>query len=164
MRLRRLEQRRLDRPARGVGDVDDAAVRVPAFASEMELGTFGVERDSELDQASDRPRGTLDDELDRLAPIEPGAGNHCVADVVLEGIAGVEHRGDPALRPRGRARGQRAFREYRHRALLRQRQRGGEPGGARADDEHVASVCCHARVMAASGRRGKLTRACPPRW
>ena len=146
--LRRLEQCGLHRPASRVIDMDDAAVTVPAFAGEVQPRPVGVERHTKGDQALDRRRGALDDVFDRLEPVEPGAGDHCVANVIGKGIAGIEHRGDPALRPGGRTAVERALGQHRHLVLRRQRQRGGEPGRARADDENVGGLACHGSVMA----------------
>ena len=101
---RRLLQRLLHRPAGGVVDMDDAAVAVAALAGQVPaLLAVRVERHAELGQPLDRRRRVLDDELDRGAVVEPGAGDHRVLDMALERVAGLEHRGDPALRPAGRA-------------------------------------------------------------
>src|SRR5690606_21950644 len=113
-----------------------------------------VEGYAELAQSVDRRGCPLDHELDRLAPVEAGAGDHRVADVVLEGVAGVENRGDPALGPGGRAAGERAFRQDQHLEPGRQRERRGKPGGAGADEEDVVRGGCHGRVMATTTRTG----------
>ena len=42
-------QRLLDGPAGGIGDVDDAAMAVPAFAGQMQFVAVGGERYAELD-------------------------------------------------------------------------------------------------------------------
>ena len=56
VRVRRLEQRVLHRPAGRVGDVDDAAVRVAALAGEVERAGFLGEGDAEFLEACDRLR------------------------------------------------------------------------------------------------------------
>src|SRR5690606_36186480 len=98
MRLGRLEQRFLHRPAGRVVDVDDAAVRVATLAGQMQVPALAVEGDAQFDQPVDRVRRAFDHELDRLAPVEASTGDHRVVDVVLESVARVEHGGDPALR------------------------------------------------------------------
>ena len=72
-----------------------------------------VERHAELGQPLDRRRRVLDDELDRRAVVEAGAGDHRVLDMAFERVARLEHRGDPALRPGGRAVGEAALGEHR---------------------------------------------------
>src|SRR3546814_2154230 len=57
--------------------------------------------------------------------------------MIFEGVARVEHRRDPALRPRGRPAGELALREHEHAAMVGERDRGGEARGARADDDDV---------------------------
>ena len=108
-----LLQRLLHRPAGGVVDMDDAAVAVAALAGQVpgrSLVAVDVERHAELGQPLDRRRRILDDELDGRAVVEPGAGDHRVLDMALERVARLEHRGDPALRPAGRALGSRPWR------------------------------------------------------
>ena len=101
----RFLQRLLHRPAGGVVDMDDAAVAVAALAGQVPALAVrvAVEGHAELRQPGDRRRRMLDDELDRGAVVEPGAGDHRVLDMAFEGVAGLEHRRDPALRPAGRA-------------------------------------------------------------
>jgi hypothetical protein len=113
---RRLDQGFLHGIAGGVVDVDDPAMGMPAFASEMKRASLFVEGHAEIDQTPDRFGRMLDHEFDRLAPIEPGPGDHGIADVILEGVALVEHGGNPALRPRGRTAVKRALgqNETRH--------------------------------------------------
>jgi hypothetical protein len=124
--------------------MDDTAVRMTAFAREVEgvgnpafAGIFKVERHAQACQPLDRDGGVLDHEFDRFAPVQPAAGHHRVADMVFEGIACVEHRGDAALRPGGGARIERALGHDQHAALFGEHQRGGKPGGARSHDKHV---------------------------
>ena len=120
--------------------MDDAAVRVPAFARQMQSAGILVERHAEIGQPRDRGGRVFDHEFDRLAPVEPAAGDHRVADVIIEGIALVEHRGDPALCPGGRARIERAFGQHHDFAMFGQNQRSGQPGGPRPDDQNVMFV------------------------
>ncbi|PAV70983.1 hypothetical protein WR25_05947 [Diploscapter pachys] len=137
MRLGGALQRLLHRPAGRVGDMDDAAMRMAAFAGEVERVSFGGEGDAELCQALDRGRGVLDDEFDDIAVVEAGAGDHRILDMVVERVTGFEHRGDPALRPGGRSFVERALGEDGDLEPVREIERRGEPGGARADDQHV---------------------------
>ena len=58
-------ERLLDRPAGGVGDMDDAAVAVAALAGQVQRAVLGRERHAELDQMRAIARGAcLDDMLD----------------------------------------------------------------------------------------------------
>ena len=106
MAARRGLERLLHRPAGRIVDMDDPAVAVPALAGQVPaLGLAGVERHAERRQPLDRGRRVVDDELDGRAVVEAGAGDHRVLDMALEGVARLQHRGDPALRPGGRALG-----------------------------------------------------------
>ena len=116
-------QRLLDRPAGRVGDMDDAAVAVPALAGQMQRAVLVVgERHAELGQPlrSPRARARRHARPPRRS-LRPGAGDHRVADMRFEAVAFLEHRGDPALRPAGRALGQRALGDHRD---LERRRRG----------------------------------------
>ena len=75
-----------------------------------------------------------DDMLDHFAAVEPGAGDHRVADMGFEAVAFLEHRGDPALRPAGRAFAERALGDHPDLQSGREGQRRGQPRRARADD------------------------------
>ncbi len=99
---------------------------MPALAGEVQVLAFGVERHAQLDQPVDRMRRAFDHEFDRFQPVEPGAGDHGVADMVLEGVTGIEHCGDTALRPGGRAAIGGALGQDQHLAGVRQRQRRGQ--------------------------------------
>ena len=153
--LRRLEQRGLHRPAGSIVHMDDAAVRMPAFARQVQVAFLAVEGHAQLAQPVDRGRRAFDHELDRLLVVETRPGDHRVTDVVVERVARVEHRGDAALRPRGGAAVEPALGEHQHALGLRQRQRGGKSGSARTDDEDVVRGVCHARVMPTQSLRGK---------
>ena len=78
-----------------------------------------------------------DDELDDRAVVEAGAGDHRVLDMIVERVAGFEDGGDPALRPGGRSLVERALGEHGDPEAVGEVERGGEPGGAGADDEDV---------------------------
>src|SRR3546814_6384415 len=78
--------------------MDDAAVRMPALARQVQRLGLLVERHPHFDEPLDGARGVFDDELDRLAPVQSAARDHRVLDVIFEGVARVEHRGNPALR------------------------------------------------------------------
>src|SRR3546814_7071719 len=83
--------------------MDDAAVAVPAFARQVERLALGIERHAEGDQPLNRARRALDDEFDDPAIVEPRTGDNRILDMAFERIAGLEHRGDSPLGPRGRA-------------------------------------------------------------
>ena len=81
--------------------MDDAAVRMAAFARQVKVRPFGVERHAQRDQPVDRVRRALYHEFDRFLPVEPGPGDCRIANVILERIARIQHGGDAALRPGG---------------------------------------------------------------
>ncbi len=169
VRTRRLQQRGLHRPAGGVVDVDDAAVRMPALPRQVKRTLFGIERHAEVDQPLDRLRRMFDDVFDRFDPIEPRAGDHRVADVILERVARIQHRRDAALRPGGGPGIERALRGYEHFRAFGQHQCGGQPRGTRTDDDDIKPLRhelatspahpCVARMTA------RAARSCPcHRW
>jgi hypothetical protein len=120
--------------------MDDTAAAVPAFAGQVPpLGVAG-EGHAERREPLDRRRRVLDDELDRGAVVEAGPGDHRVLDMRLERIAGLEHRGDAALSPAGRAL---ALGQNRHLEALREVQRRRQPGRAGADDDDVEGLASH---------------------
>ena len=127
-----------------------------AFTREVECAGFGIERHAQLFEPADRFGCVLDHEFNRVAPIEPGAGDHGVADMVIEGVAFVEHGGDAALCPRGRSAIECALRQHQHAAAFSQHQCGGESGGAGADDQHIRAGCssgAHAEIRGAREKR-----------
>ena len=133
-------QRLLHRPAGGVGDMDDAAVRMAALAGEVQRVPLGGEGDAELGQPLDRGGRVLDDEFDDVAVVEARAGDHRVLDMVVERVAGFEHRGDSPLCPGGRPFVERALRQHGDAEPLGEGERRGEAGGPRSDDQDVAAV------------------------
>ena len=99
--LRRLDQRRLHRPASRIVDMDNPPVRMAAFARQVERIGIAVERHAQLAQAVDGLRRAFDHEFDRGQIVQPRASHHRIAHVVFKRVARVEHRRDPALRPGG---------------------------------------------------------------
>ena len=145
---RRGFQRLLIGPAGRVGDMDDAAVAVPALAGQVQRAVLAGERHAELDQMLDRARRRFDDMLDDLAVVEARAGDHRVVDMRFEAVAFLEHRGDPALRPARRAFAERALGDHRDLVRLGEVERRRQPRRARADDEDVG-VDAHAASWSA---------------
>ena len=92
-------------------------------------------------------RRRADDMLDHRAVVEARAGDHRVVDMGVEAVAFLEHRGDPALRPVGRALAERALGDHRDLARLGEVERRGQPGRARADDQDV-ELAAHAAASA----------------
>ena len=119
--------------------MDDSPRAVAAFAGQVPAlaVVVDVERHAELCEPADRGRGALDDELDDAAIVEAGAGDHRVLDMRLEAVARLQHRGDAALRPAGRAL---ALQQHRDLEPLGEVERRGQPGGAGADDHHIVGV------------------------
>src|SRR3546814_4704860 len=99
---------------------------------------LGIERHAEGDQPLNRARRALDDEFDDPAIVEPRAGDHRILDMAFERIAGLEHRGDSPLGPRGRAFVERALGEHRHLETLGEVERCRQSRRARTDDQDVA--------------------------
>src|SRR5690606_2950843 len=118
-----------------------------ALASEVQAVAIHVERHAELDQPRDRMRRALDDEFDRLLPVEPGTRAHRVANMLLEGVAGIQDGGDSALRPCCRSAGERALGEDQHLDLFGKPQRRGQPRRARTDDDDVVSHAVAAALV-----------------
>ena len=88
--------------------------------------------------------------------LRPGAGDHRVVDMRFEAVAFLQHRGDAALRPAGRAVAERALGDHRDLVRLGQVERRGQPGRAGADDEDVggtASRSFRRRPTSGSGTR-----------
>ena len=159
-------ERLLDRPAGGVGDMDDAAVAVPTLARQMPAPFYGfgaivieVERHAQFGQPRDCGRRAADDMLDDRTVIEARAGDHRVADMGFEAVAFLEYGGDPALRPSSRAFAQPPLGDHPDLILGRQRQRRRQAGCARSDDQDVEfGQAASARVSArnTSSRSGSL--------
>ena len=123
-------QRLLHGPAGGVVDMHDAAVRMPALARQMADIPLHVEGHAEFGQPLDRAGCILDDEFHRGTVVQPGAGDHRILDMAVEGVAGFQHGGDPALRPGGRSFVQLPLGQHCHLEAIGQVERGGQPGGA----------------------------------
>src|SRR3546814_1783831 len=86
--------------------------------------------------------------------------------MAFERIAGLEHRGDSPLGPRGRAFVERALGEHRHLETLGEVERCRQSRRARTDDQDVAFVLgiVHARGSGWTAiARSKLTKLTVPR-
>ena len=140
MLRRRGFERLADRPAGRVGDMDDPAVAVAALAGQVKRAILARERHAELDQIARSRAGACSTTCSTTrAVVEPRAGDHRVVDMRFEAVAFLQHRGDPALRPRARAVAKRALGDDRDLVRLGEVERRGQPGRARADDEDVGS-------------------------
>ena len=117
--------------------MDDPAVRMAAFARQVQRAAFLVEGHAQFDQPVDRVRRALDHEFHRVAIVQPRARHHSIPDMILERVARVEHGGDAALRPRRAASGERALGEHEHLLFFGKSQRCGEARRTRPDDEDV---------------------------
>ena len=100
MRLGSFQQRRLHCPAGRIVHMHDAPVRMPALTRQMQLVAIGVERHTQRNQPVDGMGRALDHKFHRFGPVEPGACDGGVANMVLKGIACVQHSGNATLRPR----------------------------------------------------------------
>ena len=104
---------------------------------------------SSISRGDRRGRG-VDDMLDHFAVVEPGAGDHRVADMRFEAVAFLEHRGDAALRPAGRAFAQRALGD--HRDLVRRARFSAAVSPAAPDPTIRTSATLLMRRAASAGQ------------
>ena len=133
-------ERGLHRGAGCVGRMDDASMRVAAFAGEVvaELGVgFAGEGHAAVDQPLDRALAVLDHEACRLRVAKACTGDEGVLDVGFDAVRIVEHRGDAALRPVARAVCEFALGHERHTQAVRQAEGHRLAGGAAAKNEYV---------------------------
>ena len=149
------------RPGR-IGDVNDPPVAMPSLARQMQCAAFIGEGNAEIDQPLDGLGRGLDDMLDHLPVVEPGAGDHRVVDMRFEAVPFLEHGGDATLRPARRALAQRALGDHRDLAVLGEVERSGQPGRAGADDQDVRGGAHAAfsltRLRNTSSRSGSRVR------
>jgi hypothetical protein len=147
----------LHRPAGGVVDMDDAPRRMAALAGQVKaLALAGIEGHAQFGEPQDRGGRILDDELDGAAVVEARARHHRVLDVAFEGVAFLEHRGDAALRPGGRARRDVALRQHDDAVTVGEIERAGQPGRAGAGDDDV--------IVVRFRGWGALSHGGPARW
>ncbi len=140
--------------------MDDPAVRMPAFARQVEAVGVAVERHAQLAQPINRLRRAFDHEFNRGQIVQPRARHHRIAHVVFEGVAGIKHRGDPALRPGGRSAGERAFGQHQHPQALRQRQSRRQPGCTGTNNHHIMRLpaCIDTRHAQAMPRNSAVSK------
>ncbi|MCY1286104.1 hypothetical protein D9M68_372120 [compost metagenome] len=155
-----LQQGVEDRRAGGVGRVDDAPVAVAAFAGQVVfeaavLGRgllFPGEGHALVDQPLDGFAAVLDGEAHGVLAAQAGAGVEGVLDVRLDGVGIVQHGGDAALGPVGRAVGQVALAQHRDAQVRGQGEGEGQAGSPAADDQDVVLVVLvHAGAPRKSG-------------
>ena len=95
----RFDERPFDLGAREVLVVEDAVFGVAALAVELEASVGGlVEARAPGDEVADELRRAAHDQLDGLPVTFAGAADERVLDVFLEGVGGIRHRADAALR------------------------------------------------------------------
>ncbi len=85
--------------------VHDPVAQVPTFAGQREpaRGVVTVERGAEVGQFPDPGRTLGDQDPDRVDVAQPDPGHEGVGQVIIWRILRGECRGDPTLRPSGRA-------------------------------------------------------------
>ena len=126
------------RHAAGVDHTGEAMAALPGEV-EVAVGT-AVEHRAHRDQVAHRPRALLDEGADRLDVAETATRAEGVGHVELGGVdPGVEHGGDPALRPAGGGRVDAGLGDDGDREPVPagRPHGGGEPGHARADHQQV---------------------------
>ena len=123
------------------GVEDPRAAMRPFEAHPQRSVRPSVEHRTQGDQLADSLRSLRGEDAHRLGIGEPVARRERVGGVECRTVSGAEGRGDPTLRPRARAVGERALGDENRRAS-RQRQapRAPHPSEARADDDEAAGV------------------------
>ena len=92
MALHLLDQRPFDFGAREVFVVEDAVLRVSAFAVELETSVGSlVEARTPGDEVGDELRCAANDQLDRFPVALPGAADERILDVFFERVGSVGH-------------------------------------------------------------------------
>ncbi len=137
------DERLLHRAAGGVRGMHDAPVAVAALAREVQLLLVGVvarEGDPLLDEPFDRPAAALDHEAHRVLVAKAGARHLGVADVVLDGVGPVEHRGNAPLGPARRPAQQLVLGDQGHLLALGEPQCRGHAREAAADHQDVVAL------------------------
>jgi hypothetical protein len=96
-------QRRLHGAAGGVGDMQDAALAMTAFAGQMKTGRGIVagEWHAAFDQPFHGGAAVLDDEAGGQRITQVDAGGVGVGDVGVDGVGRVDDRGNATLCPAG---------------------------------------------------------------
>ncbi len=126
----------------GVGDVDDAALSVPAFPREVEADwrvAVGRERHSMLDQPVDRAGAVLDHKAGSLVRAQARSGRVGVSDVGFSAVSRVEDGCDATLGPRTGTVLQGSLGNEGNLELVSETQREGLPGKATAQDKDIKS-------------------------
>ena len=136
----RRDQRALHLAPRDVARVHDAARAVAALAGQVELVILlaAAELRAELHELTDARGAVAHDHLHDLLAREPAAGPERVGHVRVEGVVGVEHRGDAALRVVRRGCVAAALGQHRDLAPRARLEREGQPRHPRTDHQHIA--------------------------
>ena len=137
---RALDERRLDRLARPVRDVQHAPRRVSALARQVEVRAVPVQRKAVLQQPPDRVGTALDHELHDLGVAEAGAGLDRVAHVARNGVPGVHDGGDAALRAVRRSALDAVLGQHQDACPVGDAERRCEAGRPRPHDQDVGGV------------------------
>jgi hypothetical protein len=120
--------------------MDDAARAVAAFPGQVK-SEFGVgvagKGHALLDQPAYGLAAVFDDMAGHGLVAQAGAGIERVGQVAGGAVAGVEHRGDAALRPVAGTVGQAALADDGDLAALRETERDGEAGQAGANNGDI---------------------------
>ena len=147
------------RPGRVAAGVHDPVRVVAAFPGQHEPAVrVPVELGTPAHQLPYPCRPLGDQHLDRRRIAQPDPGDQRVLGVCRRRVERVEHRGDTPLRPPGRTVVDVHLGHHGDvQSGLAQVQRGGEPGDAGADDDHVG-VLRPARLRCAqpAGQRGQI--------
>jgi hypothetical protein len=133
-------QRSGDLGAAGVtAGVHDPVAAVPALAGQRRVPVSGkVEAGAELLQQRDGGRSLLDEGADGVLVAQSRAGHERVVDVQLDVVVAAEDGGQAALGPGGAAVAEgRLGDDGDGTAGVGQGDRGHQPGGAGAHDDHV---------------------------
>ncbi len=168
----RLDQCPFDFGPRQILMVEDAVLRVAAFAVELvaSVGSL-VESGSPFDQVGDQLRSPSHDQLDGLFAALSGAADHRVANVFLECIGGIGDRADTALGVVGVRFLHFALRHDGDVTVGGGLQGEAESGRARADNQkvgfHTVIVLCGTKIQnnaVRATRYGQLFLPLHPLW
>ena len=167
----RVDQRPLDLRAGGIAaGVRDPVPQMAALAGQRQgARRVAVELRTPGDQLGYLLRALADQHPDRLLDAEAGAGDQGVGDVLFDRVALGLDRGDAALGPVGGPGGYLVLGHHDDPAQWPALQRGGQPGDARSDDDHIDLADPPRRFGGQPLRQGRQSRqvgkrgGCPER-
>jgi hypothetical protein len=138
--------------------VHDAAMAVPALATEHQLALLRVEVRAPGDQLANVLRRLADHHLDNFPVAQIRSGNEGVIDVAVEVVLGIQNARDAALRERAVRLLHRVLSDHQQRQPRVDLHRSPQAGDAAPDDQHIGKVMRDALRMKRNEIAGSLTR------